>query len=100
MPAILWLLQRASGLALVPLAGLHVGVQHALLPVGIRRPVLIAVDWLLLAIVLYHGLNGVRTVAYDYVARPRAQRVVDWTLWAVGLALFAYGSWGLFLLTR
>jgi succinate dehydrogenase hydrophobic anchor subunit len=100
MPAILWLLQRASGLALVPLAGLHVAVQHGLLPFAFRRPVLITVDWLLLAIVLYHGLNGVRTVAYDYVARPRAQRAVGRALWVAGIALFAYGGWGLVLLAR
>lgn len=100
MSAIHWLLQRASGLALVILAGVHVIVQHALLPVVVRRPAQLAVDWLLLALVLYHGLNGVRTVAYDYVATPAAQRAIAAALWAAGLALFAYGGWGLVLLAR
>lgn len=100
MSALLWLLQRASGLVLVILAGLHVGVQYGLLPFSIRRPALIVVDWFLLTFLLYHGLNGVRTVAYDYVTRPQAQRLVDWVLWAAGLTLFAYGSWGLILLIR
>jgi succinate dehydrogenase hydrophobic anchor subunit len=100
MSAALWLLQRASGLALVVLAGLHVIVQHALLPVVIRRPVQLAVDWLLLALVLYHGLNGVRTVACDYVMAPARQRAITAALWAAGLALFAYGGWGLAALAR
>ncbi|MGQ0548153.1 MAG: hypothetical protein ACT4PY_00570 [Armatimonadota bacterium] len=95
MSAALWLLQRASGLLLVLLVGIHVGVQHGLFRVPLRRTMLIGVDWLLLAVVLYHGLNGVRTVAYDYIHRRPAQRMVDWALWIAGLVLFFYGSWGL-----
>jgi succinate dehydrogenase hydrophobic anchor subunit len=96
----LWILQRASGLALVVVAGLHVVVQAALLPVAIGRPTLLVLDWVLLALVLYHGLNGVRTVALDYVPRPAAQRIVTVLLWAIGVGLFAYGGWGLRLLAR
>jgi len=93
--ALLWLLQRASGLLLVVLAGAHVTVQLGLAAVPLRRAVLLGVDWLLLAGVLYHGLNGVRTVVFDYVSRPAAQRAADWLLWLTGLALFLYGAWGL-----
>jgi succinate dehydrogenase hydrophobic anchor subunit len=98
--AVLWVLQRASGLFLVLLAGLHVGVQHGLFSLSFRRPVLLGIDWLLLAIVLYHGLNGVRTIAYDYLSGRSAQQAVDRLLWVLGLALFAYGSWGLVLFLR
>jgi succinate dehydrogenase / fumarate reductase membrane anchor subunit len=98
--AILWVLHRTSGLALVVVAGLHVVVQAALFPVPIGRPVLLIVDWALLALALYHGLNGVRTVALDYVHRPPAQRTVSAALWVVGLGLFIYGGWGLLLLAR
>ncbi len=100
MSAILWLLQRASGLVLVLLAGIHLAVQHALFPVPFRRDVLLGVDWLLLAVVLYHGFNGIRTIAHDYLSGPRAQRITDYVLWATGLAVFAYGSWGLAAFVR
>ena len=100
MSAILWALQRASGLLLVVLAGIHLGVQHALFPVPFRRSVLLGVDWLLLGVVLYHGLNGVRTVAHDYLSGPGAQQAVDWALWIAGLALLVYGSWGLAAFVR
>lgn len=100
MSAILWLLQRASGLVLVLLVAIHLGVQHTLFAVPLRRAVLIAVDWMLLAAALYHGLNGLRTVAYDYLHRAGAQRAVNWTLWLTGLALFLYGSWGLWAFIR
>ncbi len=100
MSAALWLLQRASGLVLVLLAGIHVGLQHALFPVPLRREVLLGVDWLLLGIVLYHGFNGIRTIAHDYLTGPWAQRATDWMLWVAGLALFLYGSWGLAAFAR
>lgn len=100
MSAALWLLQRASGLVLVLLAGIHVGLQHALFPVPLRREALLGVDWLLLGIVLYHGFNGIRTIAHDYLTGPSAQRAADWMLWVAGLALFLYGSWGLAAFAR
>lgn len=100
MIAALWMLQRASGLLLIALVGLHVGVQHNLFQLPLRRTVLIGVDWLLLAVALYHGLNGLRTVAYDYIHRRPAQRAVDLALWVSGLALFVYGSWGLLAFIR
>ncbi len=100
MSAFLWLLQRASGLLLVGLVGIHVGVQHALFPSPFRRAVLLGTDWMLLGTVLYHGLNGLRTIVYDYVGDPPAQRLVSGVLWVVGLALLAYGSWGLLVMSR
>lgn len=100
MSAALWILQRASGLLLILLVGIHLGVQHSLFHVPLRRTVLIGVDWLLLAVVLYHGLNGLRTVAYDYVHRRPAQCTVDLALWIAGLALLVYGSWGLLVFIR
>lgn len=100
MSAALWMLQRASGLLLIVLVGVHLGVQHNLFHVPLRRTVLIGVDWLLLAVVLYHGLNGLRTIAYDYIHRRPAQRAVDLGLWIAGAALFIYGTWGLLVFIR
>lgn len=100
MSAILWLFQRASGLVLVLLAGIHLGAQHALFPVSLRRGVLLGVDWLLLGIVLYHGFDGVRTIAHDYLRGPGARRTADWVLWTAALVLFLYGSWGLAAFAR
>jgi succinate dehydrogenase hydrophobic anchor subunit len=85
---------------LVALVGLHVVVQAALLPIAIRRPTLLTIDWVLLALVLYHGLNGLRTVALDYVRTPGVLRTISAVLWIAGLGLFAYGGWGLLILSR
>ena len=100
MNAFLWLLQRVSGLMLIAFVGLHVGVQYGFWGSPFRRPVLIGIDWVMLALVLYHGVNGLRTIAYDYLRSPVAQRLVTGALWVAGLALFAYGSWGLSAMSR
>ena len=100
MNAFLWVLQRISGLILIGLVGLHVGVQYGFWESPFRRPVLIGIDWAMLALVLYHGVNGLRTIAYDYVSHPPAQRLVSGILWIAGFALFVYGSWGLSAMGR
>jgi succinate dehydrogenase hydrophobic anchor subunit len=100
MNAFLWMLQRASGLLLVALVGVHMGVQYGAVPSPFRRPVLLGIDWVLLALVLFHGINGLRTIAYDHIVQRRTQRAVGAALWLAGLALFAYGGWGLAMLSR
>jgi succinate dehydrogenase hydrophobic anchor subunit len=71
-----------------------------LFPVPLRREVLLGVDWLLLGVVLYHGFNGIRTIAHDYLSAPGAQRIADYVLWVAGVAVFLYGSWGLAAFVR
>ena len=85
---------------LIVFAGLHVGVQYGFWGSPFRRPVLIGIDWAMLALVLYHGVNGLRTIAYDYISDPTTQRLVSGVLWIAGLALFIYGSWGLSAMSR
>lgn len=100
MRAFLWLLQRVSGLLLIAFVGLHVGVQYGFWASPFRRSVLMGIDWIMLGLVVYHGVNGLRTIAYDYVGNPATQRLVSSVLWAAGLALLAYGTWGLSAMSR
>lgn len=100
MSAFLWMFQRASGLVLIALVGVHVGIQYGFVTTSFRRPVLLAIDWIMLALAVYHGVNGLRTIAYDYLGHSPAQRAVSAALWVAGLVLFAYGSWGLALMGR
>jgi succinate dehydrogenase hydrophobic anchor subunit len=95
MSAILWTLQRASGLLLVLLVALHLGAQAALFPVPLRRHTLLGIDAVLLGAVLYHGVAGVRTIAHDYLRSAAARRAADVGLWCAGAALAAYGVWRL-----
>lgn len=97
-----WLFMRASGLALVVLALLHFAITHITTDVAdtgfafvTRRwdnPLWRAFDWLLLALALLHGLNGVRWIVDDYVRNPRARVLVFGTVVGVSGALFLAGT--------
>ena len=102
-----WFFMRVSGLALVFLALLHFAITHITHDVAdtgfdfiARRwdnPLWRAFDWLLLALALLHGLNGMRVVIDDYVRTPSRRVLVKATLYTVSGALFAYGSLTIFI---
>lgn len=55
-------------------------------------------DVVLLAAVVFHGLNGVRMVVLDWGLRGRvSRRLFDAALWLVGLAAVAYGVWAIWI---
>ncbi|MFQ5907888.1 MAG: hypothetical protein ACE5JE_03540 [Thermoplasmata archaeon] len=99
----LWVTQRISGIFLVILLLFHVIWLHyvdpaSILTVGgveIRLQALLfgITDTLLLGFVVFHGLNGVRSVLYDYVASPRRRRIGSGLLLVAGAILFGYGLW-------
>lgn len=101
----LWLLQRATGLLLVLALVAHIAILHLAQPgEGIEfdrvverlgSPAFVALDSALLAAALFHGLNGVRAVAADLGAGPRALRALSWGLVLLGLAGFVYGVYAL-----
>ncbi len=97
-----WFFMRVSGLVLVFLALVHFAVTHIVTDVaetdahfvGDRwaNPLWRLFDWALLALALFHGLNGLRWIIDDYVRSARARAGVKSTLYSVSLALFAYGT--------
>lgn len=99
----LWVLQRLTGLGLVVLLVLHVVWLHYVDPasvmqvagVELRLQALLfgVTDTLLLGIVVFHGMNGLRAILYDYVGSPRRRRMGSALLLGVGGLLLAYGLW-------
>lgn len=97
-----WFFMRLSGLALVFLALVHFAVTHIVNDVvetdydwvadRWRNPLWRLFDWLLLALALAHGANGLRWIVDDYVRRPRRQAAVRAALYAVTAALFLVGT--------
>lgn len=94
-----WLVQAASGVVLVLLAGLHMLAQHftakGLLTyqdvvAWLARPEISFLETVFLGAVLAHALAGVRAVFVDLGLRQGVQRWVSRMLVAVGLVLFAY----------
>jgi succinate dehydrogenase / fumarate reductase, membrane anchor subunit len=97
-----WFFMRISGLVLLFIALLHFAVTHIINDVvdtdaafvGRRwdNPLWRLNDWLLLALALGHGLNGVRWQIDDYVRVRTTRAAVKAVLYTVTGVLFAYGT--------
>lgn len=97
-----WFFMRVSGLVLVFLALVHFAMTHIVNDVVetdadfvSRRwdnPLWRTFDWLLLALALVHGLNGMRWSIDDYIRSRPARAVVKSVLYTVSGVLFAYGT--------
>ena len=102
-----WYFQRISAVALIALLGVHIFLDHfdgitgeesgdtliTLDKVSIRldQLIYIVVDYLLLAFVLFHGLNGARTVILDFDRFARHRKALDIGLWILGIATLIWG---------
>ena len=104
------MLQRFSGILLVfliaahgwfshfvPISDVQAGLQaepvvHDAVKHRLAQGGFIALDFALLAIVLYHGLNGMRGILLEWAPAARRQRVVEAGLWLVGLLAFGFGA--------
>jgi len=108
-----WFLQRVTGAALLILLTLHIVVNHIFniaeveddtLPGLVvykdvadrfETPAYWVLAVLLLAFVLFHGLNGIRNILLDYGLRGTGDRIVIGALLGVGMAAFTFGIIGL-----
>ena len=74
-----WLLQRVSALLIVVLLVLHVTLPYKL-----------AIQFLLLLVVTFHGTLGLRVILLDFNLVPiRFQRTLAWGLPLAGLVVLA-----------
>ena len=105
-----WFLQRVSGLLLIALVGGHMWMGHfsgladgiagsqeelVLYDIVERRlaqGLFIFVDFSLLALVLYHGLSGLRSVLLEWGPAARRGDQVSIGLLLLGVVTFAYGA--------
>jgi len=97
-----WKWMRYSGLALIPLAWIHVIIQDVLIGVHSIDLDYVAMRWaslgwrvydiLLLAFAFAHGMNGFRQILNELFSTPRARRFVGWSLFAVWLVISLIGA--------
>jgi len=97
-----WFFMRLSGLVLVFLALVHFAITHIVNDVvetdyrfvadRWENPLWRLFDWVLLALALAHGANGLRWIVEDYVRRPRRQALARVALYTVSGALFLLGT--------
>ena len=97
-----WFFMRVTGLILVFMALLHFAITHIIYDVvetdarfvAARwdNPLWRVYDWVLLALGLLHGVNGIRFIVEDYVRRPGRRAVAKGLLYSVTTALLLYGT--------
>lgn len=102
-----WAFQRLSAVLLVVFLGLHLYVAHFMdvgaetgeeplitfeeVSVRLDQLLYIIVDYGMLSMVLLHGLNGFRTVLFDFDMFVKRRKLIDVTLWVVGIATLIWG---------
>jgi succinate dehydrogenase / fumarate reductase membrane anchor subunit len=106
-----WTWHMAAGAVIFFLLGLHMltmhmgGITHLFVPHGgeaVSKFNSLARDAklfftimyiLLLAVALYHGLYGLRTMLFELTLGPAAQKAVTVVLLLMGVGLFGLGTW-------
>jgi succinate dehydrogenase / fumarate reductase, membrane anchor subunit len=97
-----WFFMRVSGLVLIFLALTHFALTHIVNDVVETdaafvydrwdNPLWRTFDWVLLALALLHGLNGLRWSIDDYIRSRQARAAVKAVLYTVSGVLFTYGT--------
>jgi len=106
-----WLWQLITGVLIAVLLGIHMVIQHLdkiLVFFGVnlgdttswssmiersRQVTWAGVYVALLAVLLYHGLNGLRNVVLELTTSQRTERAITWTIVAVGILVFVWASY-------
>ncbi len=104
-----FVLNRIAALGLVLYLGLHLWTLRLLLRgeaawnafiQQAKQPLFLALDVLLFAGLLYHGLNGVRVSLIGLGVATRHHRCLFWGLMALAVLLLGLSAWGLWQVTR
>ncbi len=97
-----WVGQAVSGVLLFFLLGLHLYANHFMahglltyadVVAYLANPLILTLEVLFLATVIYHALAGVRALALDWGLSSPQARTLTRFLVLLGVALFVYGVW-------
>lgn len=88
----LWLFQRLSAVLLVVILGVHLWLANFGQAASSLRAVLGVV---LLGLALFHGLNGVRTVIFDFNIGAQGRKFTTMLLLLLGVVSLLFGMYGL-----
>jgi succinate dehydrogenase / fumarate reductase membrane anchor subunit len=100
-----WVLQRVTAVLLVVFLGTHLAVLHyvdenliitfAGVATRMKIALYVFVDCGLLIIGLYHALNGLRAVLFDFNFGAAGRRNINIVLWVVGVVFALLGLYTL-----
>lgn len=100
-----WIWQRLTAALLLFLLGTHIFVLHfvpenmnidfAGVAFRFKSVLYFVIDGGLLAASLFHGLNGVRNILFDYIVADNKRNLISIILTVVGLGFLAWGAYAL-----
>jgi succinate dehydrogenase hydrophobic anchor subunit len=88
----LWLFQRVSAVLLIIILGVHLWLSNFGQASASLRAIL---GVTLLGLALFHGLNGVRTVVFDFDVGVQGRKFTTMLLLLVGAVSLLFGMYGL-----
>jgi len=104
-------MQLVTGVLIAVLLGIHMVMQHLDKVLGFfgvdlndptswhsmiersREVIWASIYIALLAVVLYHALNGLRNIILELTPSARTERIVTWTIIAFGIVIFIWASY-------
>jgi len=98
----LWLLQRVSALLLLALVGVHLAAIHYLAGAGLHYSAVAArlssptwrlIEEATLLLAVFHAVNGLWTIADDYVRNETLRRTLVAALFILGGGLSVAGTY-------
>ena len=112
----LWFTHLITGVLIAVFLGIHMVLLHLndileFLGVDAAEPtswasmidrasqgIFVALYIALLAVGLYHGINGLRGIILEVAPSARTGRIVTWVLIVFGIIIFGWGTWAPFYL--
>lgn len=97
-----WLLQRVTAVLIIVFLGIHIFLAHFSNLSGdmlswdsvqgrVQALPLLFVDYALLITAIFHGLNGLRMIGFDFILSNTKRRIIDVLLWILGIAAVIWG---------
>jgi len=97
-----WLLQRVTAVLILVFLAIHIYLAHFSnlndellswenVESRVQALPLLIVDYGLLITAIFHGLNGLRMVGFDFIVDRTKRRAVDVALWIAGIAAVIWG---------
>ena len=81
----------------LPIGDVQAGIQdepvvYEVVKQRLAKGFFVFFDFALLSLALYHGLNGIRNILFEWRPAARRQRMVTASLWILGLVSFGFGA--------
>ncbi|MFC2005345.1 hypothetical protein ACFLVG_00045 [Chloroflexota bacterium] len=107
----LWFGQLITGILIAVLLGIHMVIQHLDAVLGFfgvdtgettgwaamvdraSQGIWVGLYIALLAVGLYHGINGLRGIILESTSSAKTGRIVTWVLTVFGIIIFGWGTW-------